>query len=1013
MAAPGPKRRRASLNPGENPACCMHILDHCEENSCVITQTRWDTFRKIAKEWISLKGRENNAVLHMVHMLDSEYGELETLPCYHPSCYKRFTDKRQLLCAKQRLEKQNSGCTESAAAGPSPERLCLKSEIQGSSSILPEVCLVCKKKERFTTVEGTRAKEKLAKAETENCGRLREAAELKHDETILMQIRGKDCVAVEARYHYSCYKAYTRFLSENQSETGRNDQLKSRTQADYPQITFHQPTLRNKSELVFVETLSTGTVLDDLDSASESDLGSSEHVTSGLDEEPRDLLHTLFSAGIAIKNAVKQKPGVQWTRPPTSEEFNVTSVRNVVPQELFNLLAWIVGASEDPTLGELQEVSEQIELELLSICQDIVYLASDGYKQTPKSLALGLTAEETISGAGTTHHTNGLMVQPSTAVRSVEQNRPHREKTQGAFVMTPMILEHSHQQKRVGPKRTAQSPEADVDGHLLEEAKRLDGVYNIVKFTGVQIEPGPADVKVEPGLAGVQVEPGPADVKVEPGLAGVQVEPGPADVKVEPGPADVKVEPGLAGVQMEPGPADVKVEPGLAGVQVEPGPAGVQVETGPAGVQIELSVKQEDPETPQIKEETAELRSETPDIIISDVFSLCDAKTDHSADKPFSCPVDNKTSDIKEHPNTCFKTRGQTANSSSLLQTRTSRKKSQHKREKHFNSEDQQEHRETQGEQCGGAGGGTRGGAGVDISLDPQLHSDTENSSYTDNDENWEPPARSSTAQMETVAHMTAHTGERPYNWSVCNKTFTRTDHLNDHMTAHTGERPYSWSICKKTFTLKGTLNDHMNAHTGEKSYSCSICKKTFTRKGCLRRHMRSHTGERPYSCSVCKKTYRQKVHLRNHMTTHTGERPYSCSVCKKTYRQKVHLRNHMTTHSGERPYSCSVCKKTFAHKSHLNDHMRIHTGERPYSCSVCKKTFARKGTLNNHMHTHTGERPYSCPVCKKTFVRECNLNDHMHSHTGERPYSCSVCNKAFAHQSSLIRHNHLHRDRP
>ncbi|XP_072294054.1 uncharacterized protein [Eucyclogobius newberryi] len=74
----------------------------------------------------------------------------------------------------------------------------------------------------------------------------------------------------------------------------------------------------------------------------------------------------------------------------------------------------------------------------------------------------------------------------------------------------------------------------------------------------------------------------------------------------------------------------------------------------------------------------------------------------------------------------------------------------------------QTEHRElTQGEHCGGAG--------ADISLDPHglLHSETEeqtdnssdtdndqteNSSDTDNDEDWEPPASSSTAQMETEA---------------------------------------------------------------------------------------------------------------------------------------------------------------------------------------------------------------------------------------------------------------------
>ncbi|KAM9751521.1 uncharacterized protein ACNS7B_008348 isoform 4-T4 [Menidia menidia] len=50
-------------------------------------------------------------------------------------------------------------------------------------------------------------------------GRLRDAAELKHDESILMHIRDKDCVAVEARYHHSCYRSYIRFLTKSQDES--------------------------------------------------------------------------------------------------------------------------------------------------------------------------------------------------------------------------------------------------------------------------------------------------------------------------------------------------------------------------------------------------------------------------------------------------------------------------------------------------------------------------------------------------------------------------------------------------------------------------------------------------------------------------------------------------------------------------------------------------------------------------------------------------------------------------
>ena len=37
-------------------------------------------------------------------------------------------------------------------------------------------------------------------------GKLLEAATLKHDKGILLHIRGKDCVALEVRYHKVCYK---------------------------------------------------------------------------------------------------------------------------------------------------------------------------------------------------------------------------------------------------------------------------------------------------------------------------------------------------------------------------------------------------------------------------------------------------------------------------------------------------------------------------------------------------------------------------------------------------------------------------------------------------------------------------------------------------------------------------------------------------------------------------------------------------------------------------------------
>ena len=50
-------------------------------------------------------------------------------------------------------------------------------------------------------------------AETIDAGLLRTAAERKNDQQILVQIQGKDCVALEIRYHKVCYCNYTIFLT--------------------------------------------------------------------------------------------------------------------------------------------------------------------------------------------------------------------------------------------------------------------------------------------------------------------------------------------------------------------------------------------------------------------------------------------------------------------------------------------------------------------------------------------------------------------------------------------------------------------------------------------------------------------------------------------------------------------------------------------------------------------------------------------------------------------------------
>ena len=85
----------------------------------------------------------------------------------------------------------------------------------------------------------------LYSAQTVDGGQLRKAATIKEDESILLHIRGKDCVALEVKYHNRCYQKYTSFLryykDDSHTEGGTS--------------TKQQPSLYNEGFNTFCEQL--------------------------------------------------------------------------------------------------------------------------------------------------------------------------------------------------------------------------------------------------------------------------------------------------------------------------------------------------------------------------------------------------------------------------------------------------------------------------------------------------------------------------------------------------------------------------------------------------------------------------------------------------------------------------------------------------------------------------------------------------------------------------------------
>lgn len=145
---------------------------------------------------------------------------------------------------------------------------------------------------------------------------------------------------------------------------------------------------------------------DDFTSSESSD--ENEETPEADDAHERRLL---FHAAMTLKDEITRKcemtPKMTW--PPTAQELTMSAASNLIPNKLFNFIAWTTEMAADPSAeNERVNVSEELTQKIVVISQDVMNLTMEGRWLMPKHCSLAMGVRHMTGSAQLIGVLNGL-----------------------------------------------------------------------------------------------------------------------------------------------------------------------------------------------------------------------------------------------------------------------------------------------------------------------------------------------------------------------------------------------------------------------------------------------------------------------------------------------------------------------------------------------------------------------------------------------------------------------------